>query len=233
MAATFIPALVIKHNNDVYLTSDLEVGVIQPIPTPGNGANLDGDYWAVPISNYGIVTGFNFVPTTSASTDAPTPQSFHVFRLVSGSPLRVGNDVWYVRGTSSLSGDSPAEDGYIQVAADAECCAEDPGTLPTDVPLMQPCQVACEWNADDNYFFVFALPTDAGTYTLNGYMNGETLPEITGATPAAVETALNASWDGVGSPNVVVTWTVTNNTVMGVITDGSGADTLCVNVVTA
>lgn len=228
MAATFIPALVIKHNNSVFLTSDLVVGVTMSIPTPGSGAVIDGDYWAVPISNYGIVTGFDFEPTTPTDTDEPTPQSFHVFRLVN----RFGNDVWYVRGTTTTDGGSPANAGYIQAAADAECCDETPATLPTDVPLMQPCQVACEWNADSSYFFVFGLPTDAGTYTLNGYLNGETLPEITGVDGAAIETALSA-WSNVGSPNVVITWTVTDNVAMGVITDGSGSDTLCVSAVSA
>lgn len=229
MAATFIPALVIKHNNDVYLTPDLEVGVTMAIPTPGSGAVIDGDYWAVPISNYGIVTGFNFVPTTPTDTDEPTPQSFHVFRLVN----RFGNDVWYVVGTTTYDGSSPALAGYIQAAADAECCDASPATLPTTVPDLFPCQVACEMNADGNYFFVLGLPTDIGTYTGNGYLNGETLPQITGATAAAIQTALNASWDGVGSPTVVITWTVTENVAIGVITSGSGADILCANIVSA
>lgn len=223
MAATFIPALVIKHNNDVYLTSDLVVGVTMAIPTPGAGGVIDGDYWAVPITNFGVVTGFNFVPTTPDDADEPTPQSFHVFRLIS----RFGNDVWYVRGSTTFGEGSPPADGYIQVAQDAECCAEVQGTLPTTVPQLLPCQEACEWNAESNYFVVFSLPTDAGTYTGNGYLNGETLPEITGADAAAIQTALNANWTNVGSPNVVITWTVTNNVIMGVITDGTGSDVIC------
>ena len=97
MAATFISALVIKHNNDVYLTDDLVVGVTMPIPTPGNGAVLDGDYWAVPITDNGIVTGFDFEPTTATDTTPPTPQSFHVVRVTN----RFGNDVWYLRGTTT------------------------------------------------------------------------------------------------------------------------------------
>ena len=229
MAATYIPALVIKHNNDVYLTPDLVVGVTMSIPTPGAGGVIDGDYWAVPISNYGVVTGFNFVPTTPDSTDAPTLQSFHVFRLTN----RFGNDAWYARGSSTTDGESPANPGYIQASQDAECCAENPDELPTDVPDMLPCQVACELNADGNYFFVIALPTDIGTYTGNGYLNGEVLAQITGATPAAIQTALNSNWNNQGSPNVAITWTVTNNIAMGVITDGTGEDTLCANIVSA
>jgi hypothetical protein len=229
MSATFIPALVIKHNNSVFLTADLVAGVTMAIPTPGSGGVIDGDYWAVPISDYGIVSGINFEPTTPDSTDAPTLQSFHVFRLIS----RLGNDVWYVRGSTTFDGESPANAGYIQASQDAECCDETPRTLPTDIPELVPCQTACEWNADNNYFFTIGLPTDAGTYTGNGYLNGEELPEITGATPAAIQTALNANWTNVGSPNVVITWTVTDLVAMGVITDGTGQDTLCAKIVSA
>lgn len=229
MASTYISALVIKHNNDVYLTPDLEVGVTMSIPTPGAGGVIDGDYWAVPISNYGVVTGFSFVPTTPDNNTEPTLQSFHVFRLTT----RFGNDVWYVRGTTTFDGASPAEPGYIEASADAECCDATPRLLPTTVAGLYPCQVACEFGADGNYFFILGLPTDVGTYTGNGYLNGEALPQITGATAAAIETALNASWDGVGSPNVVITWTVTNGIAKGVITAGGGEDTLCAKITSA
>lgn len=230
MSATFIPALVIKHNNSVFLTPDLEVGVTMPIPTPGAGGVIDGDYWAVPISDYGVVTGFNFEPTTPNDTEPPTLQSFHVFRLIS----RFGNDVWYVRGSTTTDGESPANDGYIQAAQDAECCSETPATLPTDVPLMQPCQTACEWDVDGNYFFIVALPTDGGTYTGNAYLNGEQLPEITGATAAALRTQMASQWTNQGSPQIAITWTVLNdNTIKGVITAGDGEDTICVNIVSA
>ncbi len=234
MAATYISARVIKHNNDVFLTPELSVGVIMPIPTPGAGGQIDGDYWAVPITNFGITTGFNFVPTTPTSTieEAPTPQSFHVFRLVN-QYLGTHNS-WYAVGTSTFSGASPSAPGYIEVSQDAECCDESPRTLPTAVPALYSCQVACEFNSDGNYFFVTALPTDQGTYTANGYLNGETLPQITGATGGALQTQLNAQWTNIGSPSVAITWTVNaNGAVIGVITDGSGADVLCLTITTA
>lgn len=231
MAATYIQALVVKHNNDVYLTPDLQVGVTMAIPTPGAGGAIDGDYWAVPISNYGIVTGFNFVPTSPTDTDAPTPQSFHVFRLVNQTPLT--DSVWWVVGTTTFDGESPAVAGYIQASADAECCDASPSVLPTTVPSLYPCQVACEYNAAGNYFFVLGLGSDIGTYTGNGYLNGETLPQITAVNGAALQTALNTNWSNVGSPNVVITWTVANEAAIGVITAGSGADVLCADIVSA
>jgi hypothetical protein len=231
MAATYIPALVIKHNNSVFLTPDLSVGVTMPIPTPGAGGRIDGDYWAVPISNYGIVTGFNYEPTTPDDTEPPTLQSFHVFRLVTD----FGNDVWIVRGSSTFDGESPANAGYIQSSQDAECCADTPATLPTDVPALVPCQTACEFNADNNYFFILAIPTDTGTLTATGYLNGEALSPASGANAAALLISLNSLWTNQGSPQIAITWTLANEntTAIGVITAGSGEDVLCARVTSA
>lgn len=229
MSATFIPALVIKHNNDVYLTPELVVGVTMAIPTPGAGGVIDGDYWAVPITDNGIVTGFNFEPTTPDSTEIPTEQSFHVFRLIS----RFGNDVWYVRGSTTFDGESPANPGYIQAAQDAECCEADPRTLPTDVPELFGCQTACEFDANNNYFFVLQTPSLAAGqgYVANGYLDGVALPEVTGATVGALETALDANWTNVGSPAIAIAWQVTaSGVIVGTITDGDGTNVLCAKV---
>ena len=236
MAASFISALVIKHNNDVYLTDDLVVGQIMSIPTPGSGAVPDGDYWAVPITDHGIVTGFNFEPTSSDSIEPPTPQSFHVFRLVN----RFGNDVWYVRGSTTDLGDgSPAEFGYIEVAKDAECCIETPRELPTDVPELFGCQTACEFDIDGNYFFILTVPSLNGgtTYVANGYLDDEVLPEATGATPEDLVASLDGTWNNLGSPAVAITWTLSDKNgtgmpvIIGTITDGDGTNDLCAKIV--
>lgn len=229
MSATFIPALVIKHNNDVYLTPELVVGVTMAIPTPGAGGVIDGDYWAVPITDNGIVTGFNFEPTTPDSTEMPTEQSFHVFRLIS----RFGNDVWYARGSTTFDGESPANPGYIQAAQDAECCDETPRVLPTDVPELFGCQTACEFDANGNYFFVLQTPSLAAgqTYAANGYLDGVALPEVTGATVGALETDLDSNWTNVGSPAIEIAWQVTaSGVIVGTITDGDGTNVLCAKV---
>jgi len=226
MAASFISALVIKHNNDVYLTPDLVIGVTMAIPTPGAGGVIDGDYWAVPITDNGIVTGFNYEPTTPDSTDLPTLQSFHVFRLIT----RFGNDVFYVRGSTTFDGESPANPGYIQASLDAECCADVPRELPTDVPELFPCQTACQFDANGNYFFVLQTPTllAGQTYSANGYLNGEALPEATGTTVGTLETSLDSLWTNQGSPAIAIAWQVTAaGVVIGTITDGSGSDILC------
>lgn len=231
MAASFIPALIIKHNNDVYLTPDLVIGNYGTIPTIGAGVTIDGDYWAVPITDEGIVTNFNYVPTTPDNTDAPTPQSFHVFRITA----RLGNDSWYVRGTTTtVIGSSPTEYGYIQASNDAECCAENPVALPTDVPVLAGCQLMCEFDADGNYFGMWGLPSLSGNlrYYPYGYFNGVLLPSLTAtgyATPTALVNALNGNgtWDNVG------VWSVTADGQLKVTqTDGPGTDEICVNVVT-
>lgn len=235
MSATFISALVIRHNNDVYLTDDLVIGVTMAIPTPGSGAVPDGDYWAVPITDNGIVTGFNYEPTTPDSIEPPTPQSFHVFRLIN----RFGNDVWWVRGSTTFDGESPANPGYIQAAQDAECCQGEPALLPTDVPELFPCQTACQFDADGNYFFILAVPSlNGGTsYVANGYLDDEILPEASGASVTALVASLNSTWDNVGSPAVAITWTQSDTgstglpVIIGTITDGDGTNDLCAKIV--
>lgn len=233
MSATFITGLVVKHNNDVYLTEDQgsDVGVLMPIPTPGSGAVIDGDYWADPINDNGIVTGFDFIPAKPTDTVKPSPQAFHVFRLIN----RFGNDVWYVRGTTTFDGESPANAGYIQAAQDAECCDETPRTLPQTAPEMYPCQTSCILDDSEGAFeFILQLPLprSGALFTGNGYLNGTALPQVTGATPALLQTALNASWNNIGSPSVAITWTVTaDGVVRGVVTNGDGTEQLCAKFV--
>ena len=229
MAATYISGLAIKHNNAVFLTDDGVVGKTVSIPTPGAGGIIDGDYWAVPITNYGVFTGFNFEPTSPNSTDAPTPDSFHVFRLV----MQRGNDYWYVRGSSTYDGDSPANPGYIEVSADAECCANELA-LPTDIPNIAPCQLMCEFNADNQYFAIYGLPTLTGNlrYFPYGYYNGTALAAATAtgySSKASLLSFLNGSWSTVGTWS----WADDDQTILQVVqTDGSGENVLCVQILT-
>lgn len=233
MAATFIPALVIKHNNDVYLnTNTLAVGTIMSIPTPGSGAVIDGDYWAVPI-NDNVVSGFDYIPCAPTDTDAPTAQSFHVFKMTN----RFGNDVWIVRGTTTAAvGGSPSSCGYIQAAQDAECCAASPCELPTDVPVIAACQTLCNWDSDNKYFGEFGLPelTSNLRYYPYGYYNDVLLgagSAIGYATKTALLSFLNSGdWGAIG------TWTVddaTNaNSIKVTLAAGDGTDVLCVGFIT-
>lgn len=231
MAASFVTALVIEHNLVTFLDEDLKIGKIMSIPTIGAGVEPAGDYWAVPINDNGIVTGFNYVPTTPTSLVGPTAQSFHVFRLVT---TKYGySESWYVRGTSTFDGNSPAVAGYIQASNDAECCSATPRTLPLTIPVgIAGCQELCQWDSNKQYFGVWGLPTlGAGqTYYAYGYYNNASLTALTATgytTAAALQTALNANWSSVG------TWTVDGTTgiVKVVQTNGSGYNTACIRIV--
>lgn len=225
MAATFISALVIKHNNNVW-----QNGVIKDIPTPGSGGVPDGDFWAVPITD-NVLDGFNFIVTTPDSTDAPTTQSFHVFKLTN----RFGNDTWVVRGTTTAAdGGSPSSCGYIQASADAECCAASPCQLPTDLPVFAACQLMCEVDADGKYFAIFALPTllPAGyRYYPYGYFNNVlgTAATATGyATSGTLLSFLNAgTWGAIG------TWSSPEAGILKVTQSaGSGTNVVCLTIIT-
>ena len=226
MAATFISALVIKHNNDVY-----QEGVTMSIPTPGSGGIPDGDFWAVPITD-NVVSGYNYIPTTPDNAVPPTAQSFHVFKLSN----RFGNDNWVVRGSTTLNDTgSPSDYGYIEASADAECCDATPRTLPTDIPVQAPCQTMCEFDADGKYFAIFALPTllPAGyRYYPYGYFNDVlgTAATATGyATKANLLSFLNAgTWGAIG------TWSYadTDETILKVVeADGAGTDVICLSII--
>lgn len=225
--ANYFPALVIKHRNDVFMTGGV-IGTTMAIPTPGAGGVLDGDFWAVPITDYGLFSGFNFLPAKATDIVPPAPGAFHVFRLYQRSE----DDVWYVRGTTTNDGNSPALPGYIQASAAYECCAVTPVNLPTTIPAIAPCYYMCDWDANKQYFAMIGLPTLTGTaprYYPYGYYNGTALTSAasTGyATTAALLAFLNAgTWATVG------TWTFTNNVLKVTQTSGTGTNTLCAAVI--
>jgi hypothetical protein len=213
----FIPALVLQYNNDNYINGGIAPGTVKLIPTPNNGGVIDGDYWAVPVS-LGIVSAYEWVPCAPGSTDAPDPQAVHAVRISSTQ----NRDDFYVLGTSTQ---------YIQASKDAECCESPAYSLPTTIADIAACQALCA-NDDGNQFGVFGLPSpDGGTYTANGVYNGDALPEVTGATAAALIIALNndADWFAIG------TWAKTSDdltlTVTGAaVSDPQEPNILCVLV---
>lgn len=233
MAATSISALVIKHNNTVFQdAANSTVGSIMDIPTQGAGGVLDGDFWAVPITD-NVVSGFDFIPCKSTDTVPPTAQSFHVFRLTN----RFGYDSWYVRGkTTGTDNGSPATYGYIQAAADAECCSDVPLVLPIDIPVIAACQTMCEFDANGNYFAVFPLPGLTGNlrYYPYGYFNNVLGSAATSTGYATASTLLSflqaGTWGAIG------TWSYADsptNTILKVTQSaGSGNDVICLEITT-
>lgn len=232
MAASFISALIIKHNNTLFLDENGVVGKTDIIPTPGAGGAPHGDYWAVPVKDYGVFTGFSFEPCTPDDSTPPTIDAFHVFLLINENGK--GRDTWYVRGRTTYAGlGSPAEYGYIQVAADAECCDGTPSSLPTSIPLISPCQYMCEFDENSLYFAVWALPSLSGNlrYLAYGNFNNVALASLTSTgytSGALLATAMTSAWGA----TVGGTFTFANNTLRLEQTAGDGNDTICVTIAT-
>lgn len=233
MAASFIQALVIETNNSVLFNQDGSLGELQAIPTPGNGARIDGDFWAKPITDGVVGTGFNYEPTTPDSTVKPDAQAFHVVKI----SMNNSSDYWYLRGVSTST--TALNYGYIQAAQDAECCDDTPRTMPTDVPNLAGCQFVCETNDDGNYVAYFGIPSLQAPYTRYfpyGYLNGVALANAaaTGySTINAMLTFLNASWNvGGGSPAATNVWSFAQDGLTLVLTqtNGTGDDYICVQV---
>ena len=226
MSATFISANVIKHNNTVFLDTDLVTyGDIQIVPTPGSGGRPDGEYWAVPITDGGVVDGFDFVPYGPQNPIKPSTQSFRVLRLVTSKDYGK-SDYWYIVGT---------EANYVASSQAAECC-DAPIPMPLSVPPLAPTQLMCQYNnpTDMDYFAVWGVPTleygDSG-YWAYGYFNDTALSPlfVNGATPAALVSAMQSAW---GS-TVGGTFTLVGGIVI-VLTqsNGQGTDEISINIFT-
>lgn len=229
MGATSISAKVIKHNNTLFLTEDGVVGKTLSIPTQGSGGSPHGDFWAVPVADYGVFTGFKFEPTTPDSTTGPTLDSFHVFLLVNENAK--GRDSWWVRGKTTST--TVSDYGYIQAAGDAECCESPARSLPTSIPNISACQEMCEWDENSLYFGVWALPSLSGNlrYLAYGRFNNVALSSLTATgytTGALLATAMTSAWGA----TVGGTFTFANNVLRLEQTAGDGDDVICVTVTT-
>lgn len=234
--ATFVTGKVIRRNTETFLDTDLvNYGVSMPLPTPGSGGDpSDGDFWAVPITDNNVVDNFNFVPTTPGSSDKPTPQSFHVFRLIT-VPGRAQRNTWYALGTTS---------DYINASKDAECCdlgVDDQDApilareLPSTVTPIAPDQVMCKTDVSGDYYAVFGAPTippSTGKVYAYGWFNGAPLTALSGSgytTIALLVTAMNTNW---GTP-VGGTFAYANGVITLTQTAGSGHDVISINIYAA
>lgn len=215
----YITALVIQQDHTVFVSTTAgTIGSTMLIPTPNSGGQVDSDYWATPVTGFGIEgTGFKYTPTTPGSTDKPDAQSFHVIRVIKNDQ----STAWWVLGTST---------DYTEVSEEVECCGTTSPApampISTDLPVIAACQTLCDTDANGLYFGMFAIPTpDTGTYSAKGYYNDVALPTVTGADRAALVTALNAN----GSWNAIGTWTAPGSSISLLVTQsaGDGTDVLC------
>ncbi len=138
MAQTNVPALIIQKNYEVNLDNGTP-GLAGIVPSIGAGAVIDGDYWAVPVTGGGVVTGFNYIATTPGDSDAPDAQAFHVVRISQNN----ASDFFYIAGTSTQ---------YLADQNAAECCdAEHVRELPSSEDTIYGCQVLCSTDENGNY----------------------------------------------------------------------------------
>jgi hypothetical protein len=236
--AFYIPALVVQKNDSVYIATTgvtvqksggteilAGVGLSTEVPTAEGGAVPDGDYWAIPTADSGIVSSFTWLPYNAndpIGSIQPNPMAFKCCRIMN----TLASDFWYIVGTVAQ---------YIT--------ADGGAALPTTITtLVGPCQDLGVWDANNKYFVVLALPSLSALSNTNsryfpfGYFNGVALPAAANAgyaSSAALLTFLNASWTNVGSPNSTITWTVSADglTLLGEENNGVGIDKFCGNVV--
>lgn len=231
--AFYIPALVIRKNNTVFIStagisvqksggSDVVtgVGLSTEIPTAEAGAVPDSDYWATPVGE-GILTGFIYQAYNAndpIGSIAPTVQSFKVCRIMN---LKA-SDYWYIVGTVAQ---------YI--------AADGGSALPTTITTLPAAyQKMCEFDENGKYFAIFSLPpliAPNDRYFPFGYFNNAALPAGANAgyiTSAALLTFLNANWTNLGSPVTGITWTVSADgiTLRGEEANGGGTDIIAAQI---
>lgn len=214
MAAT-TTALVLESNGVTFfngnevLRAGSNVGLTMPIPTPDGGGSFQGDFWASPINDNGIITGITFTPynLNNGLPAKPHPYSVAVCKIrwqgvnTNGKP-----DYYFVLGTST------------QWAA---------GSLPTASSLVywpaiiNPQQVVGSDGVvvPNSFEFILGLPTinyssPILTFFPVGYLNDVALTAATAngyANTTLLLSFLNTNWTTIGSPSISITWSLSPN----------------------
>jgi hypothetical protein len=233
--AQYVTGLVIQKNNIVYInTGGVSIGSTQEIPTPENGAVIDGDMWAIPV-NDGVYSGFIYQPYNPANPLENVAPLFAVAVVRISS--RISPDYFIVLGTAAqyitADGGSALPTAWPQVSH--------------GVPELPACQILNGTNANGLYVGVIGIPSlVGGTDTISayfpfGYWNGAALPAATAngyTTTSALLTFLNTATVNTGTATAPVytggwsiagTWTVTTDSLTLVVTQsaGSGTDKFC------
>lgn len=240
--ASYIPALVLEKTDIAFVNSAVSVGAIMEVPTPDNGAYLDGDVWAVPINSFGLYTGWNFIPYNAnnpAENVAPNPFAYACTKISATN----SSDWFIVLGTSAQ---------YVAAAAGGAALPIVWPTRSHTVPLLPACQILNGTNASGLYILTLGVPTfdlDPTTIqnlfpfgywnnfalpaaTANGYANTTTL--LTFLNTATVNTGTTASPVYTGGWAIVGTWTVSGDgiTLTATQSAGAGTDIFCGGLIT-
>lgn len=242
---SFITALILQQDTTVFIspagpavqkTAGVSsnymtgLGLLALVPDPPNGAIVEGDVWAVPVNDNGLVSGWTYTPynlNDPTQNNPPTNQAIAATRI--GTRLNGYPSVLYILGTSAQ---------YNTAIGGG---AATPQSWPAGTYLVG-CTTLCQINSVGQYFQEFQLPALTGNdrYFPYGYFNGVafTSASATGyTTPATLLSFLNAVWTNVGPINGVVQatllWSLSpdNNTLTVVETaNGTGADIICVQI---
>lgn len=221
MASYITGFVLVKYNTQFAPLGGASVGALLQVPTPDNGAIIDGDVWAVPV-NQGVYAGWTFQPyNPNNPAEATAPDAYSVACVKISA--RLSSDWFIVLGTAAQ---------YVTAAAGGAAL---PAVWPTrshTVPLLPTCQTLSTTDANGNYIGDLGVPVlDIGAnYFPFGFLNGAALTAATTngyADLTALLVFLNASWSSVG------TWTKTadNLTVIVTQTGGPGTDVFCGGIV--
>lgn len=219
-----VPCYVIKFNNTLIINSEQVIGQVLQVPCR-NDFQDDPDYWAVPVRDSGIFTTLSFLPKGPTFPNAPTFDSFTVFRVRD----KLSGYTWWIYGGNADF-----------TNACSTCCGVGaipmPGTLVAPVIRISPCDTLCIQNANGSFYSITALPyLTTGVYFPYGSYNGVALPVASGsgyATPTLLLAFLNANWTNIGSPNATFVWTLSADNITLTATGGNLNDTLCITIAT-
>lgn len=222
-----IQALALRKGNQIDFLQSGQIGSLVQIPTPTEGGQITGDYYALPV-NTNIYAGWRYVPYNAANS----PKTILPLNAIPCTELTMANnsDTFIIACTSaqyvtaSLGGAAlPTNLAYLNGAGNAYNTAY--RIHATD--LLYAVQRVYGANSNGIPAIVLALPALSGSLALFpfGNVNGveanptATLAGTTYATPAALLAYFNASWNVVNGVNITWTLSADNVTMIGAITN--------------
>lgn len=234
-----VPCLVLEKNRVQFIEFDADyvVGKVLSVPCRSVDEDSTGDVWAVPIRDYGVFTGLQFIPKTDEfAINPPTYDSKTAFRIWD----KITEELeWYILGSRT--------DFFNSCST---CC----GATYTPMPgvnadgsnnlswvIAPTVQLGDATDTNGHYISYWGIPSlDAGyNYFPYGSYNDiafPTAPSTGFATKTDLLNWLNANCSSVGSPAVpTLTWTIVNEAGSGIgtllATGGHSGDVIGLSVI--
>lgn len=221
-----IPCFVIQQNNEQFILTQGVVGEVRNVDCREVFVD-DILYWASPIKDEGVFTGWQYRLAYDKNAAKPTFDSFLVQRVRD----KLSGYVWWIYVTS-------ADD--FKNSCNTCCGASSipmPGVNGSFRPVIAPCQLICDMiDANGSLYSIFGLPVlEAGQqYYPVGSFNNIALPTAptSYASVAALLAFLNLMWVNIGStsPAVSLHWTASGDNLTLTATGGNSGSSLCVIV---